>query len=127
MKRAVKISEAEWQIMKVIWEKAPVTAVDIIAALKPRTQWSPTTVYTLIQRLMKKKMIQIKEGSSPYVYRPLVTKEQVRREENQSFLNRVYDGSLNLMLAQFLDDIQLSDEEIEDLRKILDRGRPSRS
>lgn len=126
MKDSPKISEAEWQIMKILWEKEPVTSSEIIEMLKPITDWSPTTVYTLISRLVNKKAISIKEKSSPRLYFPLITEKEYRREEGKSFLKKVYGGSINLMLANIVEENDLSDEEIEELKKILDNGRDKR-
>jgi BlaI family penicillinase repressor len=126
MKDIPKISEAEWQIMKVLWHKEPATSSEIIEMLKPVTEWSPTTIYTLMSRLVNKKAISIKEKSSPRLYYPLISEEEYRREESKSFLKKVYGGSLNLMLANIVDEHDLSDEDIEELKKILDRGRDRR-
>lgn len=126
MKDIPKISEAEWQIMKILWNKEPVTSSEIIEMLKPVTEWSPTTIYTLISRLVNKKAVSIKEKSSPRLYYSLISEEEYRRQENKSFLKKVYGGSLNLMLANIVDEHDLSDEEIEELKKILDKGRDRR-
>lgn len=121
-----KISDAEWQVMRVLWEKAPITSSEIAEILKPVTKWSTTTVYTLITRLVNKKAVAIEEGTSPYVCRPLVSREELQREESKSFLKKVYDGSLNLMLANFIEEQGLSEGEIEELKKILDESRDRR-
>ena len=125
MKETIRISDAEWQVMKIIWNKAPVTSSEILEELKPVTKWSTTTIYTLINRLVKKKAIAVEKGSSPYVCRPLVDQKDLRREERTSFLKRVYDGSLNLMVANMVEE-GLSDEEIDELKDILERSRDRR-
>jgi len=123
MDRLPKISDAEWQVMKVLWEKSPITSSEIVEKLKPVTKWSPTTIYTLITRLVNKKAVAIEEGSSPYICHPLVSREELRREESKSFLKKVYDGSLNLLLSNIVEDEMLTDKEIEELKQILDEGR----
>ncbi len=126
MKKIPKISDAEWQVMKVLWEHAPVTSSEIVERLKPLTHWSTTTIYTLIARLAKKKAVEIDSGSSPYRCSPLISREEIRREESNSFLKKVYDGSLNLMLTNMVDNGRLSDQEIEELKKILDGSKDRR-
>ncbi|MCX7708678.1 MAG: BlaI/MecI/CopY family transcriptional regulator [Clostridia bacterium] len=126
MKKMPKISDAEWQVMKVLWEGAPMTSSEIVEKLKPLTHWSPTTIYTLITRLVNKKAVEIDAGYSPYICKPLISQNEVRKEESKSFLKKVYDGSLNLMLTNMVDDEKLSDNEIEELKKILDNMKDRR-
>ncbi|GAB6172497.1 BlaI/MecI/CopY family transcriptional regulator [Paradesulfitobacterium aromaticivorans] len=120
MNKIPKISDAEWQVMKILWEKAPVTSSEIVESLRLKTGWSPTTIYTLINRLVKKKVVAIEKGSSPYVCRPLLSQKECRSEARNSFLKKVYDGSLNLLLTNILEEEGLSDEEVAELKRILD-------
>ncbi|MHB1652075.1 MAG: BlaI/MecI/CopY family transcriptional regulator [Desulfitobacteriaceae bacterium] len=123
MDKSPRISNAEWQVMKILWEKAPITAMEIVEILRFSTGWSPTTIYTLINRLIKKKAVTIDKGSSPYVCRPLLSQQECRREERNSFLKKVYDGSLNLLLMNLLEDEELSEAEIDELKRILDGSK----
>jgi len=123
MKELPKISDAEWQVMKVLWNKSPLTSSEIVETLKPVTKWSPTTIYTLISRLVNKKAIRIEEGSSPYICYPLISREEYAQKEYKSLLKKVYDGSLNLMLSSIIKENELSDEEIEQLKDILDKSK----
>jgi BlaI family penicillinase repressor len=117
------ISDAEWQVMKVLWGKAPITSSEIVEILKPISRWSATTIYTLISRLVSKKAIAIEEGTSPYLCYPLISQKDIRLEESKSFLKKVYDGSLNLMLVNMLEEQSLTDNEIDELKQILDKMR----
>lgn len=123
MDKTLKISDSEWQVMKIVWGKSPVTSTEIVEILKGRTEWSATTIYTLINRLVKKGAIGIEEGSSPNICYPLIEENDFKREESKSFLKKVFDGSLNLMLVNFLKDEKLTDEEIEELKRILDKSK----
>jgi BlaI family transcriptional regulator, penicillinase repressor len=125
MKAIPQISDAEWEIMKILWGNAPLTANDIIERLSPKVAWKPKTIKTLINRLLKKQAIHYRKRDRAYEYYPLVSKEECARQENQSFLNRVYDGELNLMLAGFLDSGSLSKKDIAELKRILDKGKDS--
>lgn len=114
------ISNAEWQVMKVLWEKSPLTSTEIIDSLKNDTTWSPKTVHTLISRLVKKEAVGVRKGSPFNQYFSLVTEEECRKVETKSFVQKVYDGSLQLLLKNYIKDEKLSAEEIDELRGILD-------
>lgn len=114
------ISDAEWQVMKVLWEKSPLTSTEIIDSLKKDTTWSPKTIHTLISRLVKKEALRVDKESALNKYYPLVTEEECRRVETKSFVKKVYDGSLKLLLANFIKEEKLSPEEIDELRRLLD-------
>ncbi|HBE80001.1 MAG TPA: CopY/TcrY family copper transport repressor [Firmicutes bacterium] len=116
-----RISEAEWEVMKIFWESAPITANEMIEKLKGHISWQPKTVKTLINRLLKKQAIAFEKDDRVYRYYPLVSKEDCIREESQSFLKRVYNGELNVMLTSFLSSRQLSEKDIEELKQILDK------
>ncbi len=119
MKEIPQISDAEWQVMKVLWAaQAPLPSSAIIKALEANTQWKPKTIHTLISRLVKKKALGVKADNT-YHYYPIVTESECKLEETKSFLQRVYDGSFNLMVANFVKEAKLSPEEIKELEQIL--------
>ena len=120
MSKTPKISDAEWEVMKIFWMKSVhCTANDIVEALADHTEWKPNTIKTLIARLVKKNALGYKEGRN-YLYYPLVPEEECIKAENRSFLLKVYDGALKPMLVNFLQEEQLSPEEIEELKCILE-------
>jgi BlaI family penicillinase repressor len=118
-----QISKAEWEVMKIFWESAPITANEIIEKLQGYVSWQPKTVKTLIGRLLKKKAIAFEKNDRTYRYYPIISKEDWIREESQSFLKRVYNGELNVMLTSFLSSRPLSEKDIEELKQILDRSK----
>lgn len=120
MKNTYKISGAEWQVMKVLWREFPLSAALIIEQLKPESEWSPKTIQTLIGRLVKKGILGINKESNYYQYYPLVSQKECMREETKSFLQKVYDGSFHMFLANFVKDENLSPKEIHELKKLLD-------
>lgn len=123
MNELPRISEAEWEVMKIFWESAPITANEIIEKLQGHVSWQPKTIKTLISRLLKKQAIAFEKDDRVYRYYPLINREDCIREENQSFLKRVYNGELNVMLTSFLSSRQLSEKDIEELKEILDRAK----
>ncbi len=120
MKEIPKISEAEWEVLRVLWEKETCTANEVIEALADKTDWKPTTIKTLLARLVKKKAVGFREVDRAYSYYPLVTQSECIKVENRSFLQRVYGGALKPMLAQFIRDENLTTEDIEELKRLLD-------
>ena len=122
----IKISESEWKVMEVIWKYGTIQSADVVKKLRLVTDWKDNTVYTLISRLAKKNMIRIDKSVSPDTCVTLVSKEEYCKNEQASFLKRVYNGSLSLMLANIIEDGSLSEDEIANLKKILDSKTGSR-
>ena len=120
MKKIPKISETEWQVMKTLWLESPMTANQVVERLERITTWKPKTVKTLLNRLVNKKAIGFDREGRTYLYYPIVTENECRKAESQSFLERVYGGAFNAMFVHFLQDMDLSREEIEQLRQLLD-------
>jgi BlaI family penicillinase repressor len=115
-----RISDAEWEVMKVIWSKAPLTANEVIEALEGITDWKPKTIRTLINRLVEKKALGVNQEGRFYSYYPLVENEECLRAETQSFLKRLYGGAMKPFLVNFLREEKLSPEDIKELKSILD-------
>jgi BlaI family penicillinase repressor len=118
------ISNAEWEVMKVLWGRSPATAEDVVRALSAKTDWKPKTIMTLITRLVKKGVLSYEKKGRAYEYFPTIDEEQCIRDESRSFIQRVYDGAMKPMLVNFLKEARLSKKDIEELKRILDeRGR----
>ena len=121
MRRIPRISEAEWEVMKVVWKQAPCTANTIITALETTdNSWHPKTVKTLLTRLVQKRALGFKKDGRAYVYRPIVQEKECVDVVSRSFLERVFGGSLRPMLAHFVERQKLSLDEIQELRRLLD-------
>ncbi|MFD3449618.1 BlaI/MecI/CopY family transcriptional regulator [Microbacteriaceae bacterium 4G12] len=121
MKKIPKISEAELEIMKVLWTKEPQTANEIIKDLEGKMEWSPKTIRTLINRLVQKEAISVhQETGKMYTYSPLVSQNLYLQVETKSFLKRFYGAALKPLLVNFLKEEKLSQEEINELKRILD-------
>ncbi|MDD3890254.1 MAG: BlaI/MecI/CopY family transcriptional regulator [Syntrophomonadaceae bacterium] len=119
MKEFPKISDAEWRVMQVIWASSPITANEVIEQLENNSDWKPKTVKTLIRRLVDKKVLGFQKEGKAYLYYPLVSENEGIRVESENFLKKVFNGSLNLMLANFIDEQRLSEEDIKELKRII--------
>jgi BlaI family transcriptional regulator, penicillinase repressor len=121
MKNAPRISETEWKVMKVLWTKAPCSAETVIQELQQsEPDWHPKTIKTFLNRLVGKEVLGFSKEGRAYVYRPLVTEQQCVTAASESFLERVFGGSLKPMLAHFVERKKLSAEEIAELKKLLE-------
>jgi BlaI family penicillinase repressor len=120
MKKVPRISETEWQIMKIVWAKGHCTANEILEGLNARETWHPKTARTLIGRLVKKKALTYKEDGRAYIYRPGISEEDAVAHYSKCFLERVFDGGLAPMLAHFIQNQRLSPTDIKQLREVLD-------
>jgi BlaI family transcriptional regulator, penicillinase repressor len=114
------ISDAEWEVMTVLWDQSPLTANAVVERLEGRKAWSPRTTKTLLNRLVKKKALDFTTQGNRYLYRPRVKREACVRTESRSFVRRIFGGEVGPMLVQFVRKSDLSAAEIEQLKKLLD-------
>jgi BlaI family transcriptional regulator, penicillinase repressor len=121
--KATKLADSEWEIMKIIWDNRVITANKIIEELDGKTEWRPKTIKAFLSRLLNKQAIAYIKNNREYIYYPLVSESECILEENKSFLNRVYSGSLMTLFMCFLKENNLGDNEIEELRIILDKKK----
>ena len=114
----VRISEAEWEVMEVLWRRSPATAAEVISALET-TSWAPTTIRTMLTRLVEKKVLGMKKQEGGLTFRPLLDRDECVRRESESFLERVFGGATNPLLVHFVNRANLSAEEVRELQRIL--------
>jgi BlaI family transcriptional regulator, penicillinase repressor len=125
MNESPHITEAESEVMKLLWQKEPLSANEIISKLTQQMQWSDQTIKTFLNRLHKKNAIRFEKSGRNYLYYPLVSQDEYLKAENRSFLDRVYNGAVGLLCAKFLQEEQLSDKDIEELQQILENKKRS--
>ena len=123
MRSIPKISDAEWEIMKLIWRVNPVTSEEIILSLSDKTNWSAQTIKTFINRLLKKGVIDFKKSGRSYIYYPLISEKDCIKAESKSFLEKVYDGAVGMLFSNFIEEEPLSEKEIERLQKLLEKKK----
>ena len=124
MKKPPAITQTEWKIMRVLWNRAPLAVGEILDGLHADDpSWHPKTAQTLIGRLVKKGVLGFKGRGRTYLYFPRFTEEECVGQESDSFLERVFGGSLKPMLAHFVEQRKLSAREIRELKKILEGGK----
>ena len=129
MPRAPQISDAEWEVMKVVWDQGPLTAGQVVQQLEAGTHWKPRTIKTLLARLVRKGAVKTEplgDALRTFLYKAAVSREACARSESRSFLSRVFDGDLAPALQHFLKSANLSPTEISDLKRLLDEGGKER-
>ena len=121
MKPAPKLTETEWEIMRVVWDQHPVTATDIIKRLATDDPtWHPKTARAFLNRLVQKKVIDYEQHGRVYVYEPLVDEKQCVAAASESFLERVFGGSLKPMLAYFVEQRRITKKDLQELTEQLE-------
>lgn len=116
------LSEGEWKLMNVLWAQAPRTVTEIVAALHFDTGWTKHTVITMLSRLENKGAVRFEQGERAKQFYPCVEKNALTVRETESFLDRVYGGSVGLMVNTLLHRDALSTEEVAELRRMLDQA-----
>ena len=119
MKEIPQISEAEYEVMKVIWNFEPISTPEVVDKLSNKSDWKPNTIHTMLARLVKKKALHAKKDGRVFVYTSLVEKHQYVEQKSKSFLQQFFGGTLNSMILNFIENDKLSNEDISELKKIL--------
>ena len=117
------LSDGEWKLMKVLWQQSPRTLGALVAALAPTTGWSKATVFMMLKRLIAKGAVTLDESGKYQQYSAAVAYAEVEPEETASFLTKVYGGSVGLMVSNLVGRGALSEQEIRELKAILDEQK----
>ena len=115
------ISEAEFEVMKIVWKSAPINTNEITERLLKTTSWSAKTIQTLIKRLVTKGALTYEKQGRVFVYTPLVEENEYISQQSNSFIKRFYDGDISAMLSAYLENNQLSETELNHLRSLLSK------
>ena len=118
-----QISQGEFVVMDIVWKYAPISTNDVVDRLTKKTEWSPKTIQTMLSRLEKKGVIAHRKESRTFVYYPLIEKEEYSEAEGKIYLNRFFDGVLNQMVVSFLNNSELTSDDLDELQALLDNKR----
>jgi len=116
---APKISDAEWTVMKVLWERGTSTLAEVVKELEGRLAWKPRTVQSLIRRLTDKGALAVEAIGREFRYSPAVAQDQCQHEESVSFLDRVFNGRLTPFVAGMMEREEVSKDDLAALRQML--------
>lgn len=118
----VNLSDSEWKLMNRLWEQSPRTITELTADLREETGWSKNTIITMLSRLEAKGAVRHEEGARAKAYYPAVDRETAARAETESFLGKVYGGSLGLLVSAMVESRALTEEDLAELSAILEKG-----
>ena len=122
MKKTMRITAAEWEVMAVVWDRTPVAASTVFEVLQDRKQWTLATVRTLLRRLVNKGALRQESEGKRYLYTPLISMAECARRESESFLDRVLGRAPSEAILHLVKRADLSKNDIQELRRIL-RGK----
>lgn len=131
-KENVRISESEWEVMRALWDAGqPLTAAEVTQKLDGKADWAPKTVRTFLNRLVKKQAISAQKlgpaGFELLHYAPLVDEQASLLAEQETFLGRFFGGTVQSMLATYIESGNISQDELRQLREMIDREMSSRN
>lgn len=116
----ITLSEGEWKIMKLLWAESSLSLREITDSLEKETGWSRPTIHVMLKRLCEKGAVSIDSSIKPQRYYPTVKRDDIAPKETESFLSRVYDGSVRMLFSALTERKKLSEKDIAELRQILD-------
>ena len=118
-----ELSDGEWTLMKALWDAAPMTITQLTAALKEATGWSKHTIISMLSRLEVKGAVAYQENGRAKEYYPRLKQSDASRTATKRFLEKVYNGSLGVMVHAMVDSHALSQEDILELSAILEKAK----
>lgn len=119
MKQEIRITNSEWHVMNCLWEESPRSLMQIVPLMKERVGWSKSTCATMVRRMTEKGLLGYDENGKTKYFYPKVKKEDVVVQETRDFLQRLYDGSVGMMMSALVRQNDLSQEDIQELQEIL--------
>ena len=119
----IPLSDGEWKLMNQLWGKSPATITQLTERLAPETGWTKHTVMTYLKRMESKKIIHYVEGEKAKLYYSDLDRKEAVIQEEQNFLNRVFKGNRGLMMTTMLEQEKLTDEDIDELIRILEKRK----
>lgn len=121
----IRLSEAEWKVMNVLWEEAPQTIMQLTRRFQETTGWTKHTIMTFLKRMEDKDAVYYEDGGRAKLYYPNIERREAVLQETEEFLERVFDGRLWLMLNTMVEQKALSGKEIAELYEILRQAEAS--
>lgn len=119
MKEEIKVTNSEWYVMNCLWEKSHLSLMQLVPLLKESAGWSKSTSATMVRRMTEKDLIGYEENGKTKYFFPKVKKQDVVVQETRDFLQRIYDGSVGMMMSALVRQNDLSQEDILELQESL--------
>ena len=119
MTEPITLSDGEWKLMNLLWAESPRTIAQMVKAMAADTGWSKATIFIMLGRMEEKGAVRVEEGGRAKQYFAAVPKEQIAARETEHFLQKVYNGSLQMMVSSMAGQKALSQSDIDELYEIL--------
>lgn len=119
MTQDIRISEAELDIMAVLWDEAPLSAVDVAKRVPARRAWSPTTIKTMLARLVDKGALAAEAQGRRYLYRPLVERDPVAGAQAGRLVDRLFGGRISPLVAHLAERRDLAPDDLAELEALI--------
>ena len=119
MKKEVRVTNSEWYVINCLWEESPRTLMQMVPILRQEVGWSKSTCATMVRRMTEKGLLGYEERGKAKYFFPQVEKEEVVVQETRDFIQRIYDGSVGMMMSALVRQNDLSKEDIKELQAIL--------
>ena len=123
----LRLSDGEWKLMKTLWQRQPRTLAELVAALDTETGWSRATIFMMLKRLIAKGAVTMDDSGRFQHYSAAITYSDVEPGETEAFLSKVYGGSVGMMVSNLVDRGTLSEQDIQELKAILDAAEKERA
>ena len=121
------LTNSEWYVLDCLWQTGSMTAMELVAALKERVGWAKSTTLTTLRRMEEKGLVKAEAVGRARHYTPAVERRGAAARETRSFLDKVYQGSVGLMVSAMAQDKALSQDEIDALYEILRKAEGKES
>ncbi len=119
----LSLSDGEWKLMNLLWDESPLTIGTMVNALRDDTAWTKATVNIMLGRLADKGAVRVDDSGRAKKFYPLISRDDAVRQEARNTLARIRTGGLGLLVSTMARDCDLTDEEIDDLYRVLKEGR----
>lgn len=121
----MRLTDSEWEIMKVVWNRVPASARDVLEVLEPKTSWAYTTVKTLMNRMVEKGILKARLRANTTLYEPLVSREEARRSAVSVLVDKAFDGAFGPLMHFLVSEERLSEEDRRAILRLLESGAES--
>lgn len=119
MQEKPEISNAEFEVLDVLWDNHPATSNDVVVRLNDKKDWHEKTVKTLLGRLVKKEVLGFEKQQRQYLYYPLIAREDYTKKETTNFVSRLFKGKIAPMVAGFANQNSLSKQDVSELKALI--------
>ena len=121
----MQISDAEWQVMKIIWMQGEQTSTDLIRVLAERFDWSKSTIQTLLARLVEKECLTREKQGKSFIYSALLTQEDSKKLRVQDIKDKLCSRRIKRLLADLIEECDFTLADLEGLEEVISKKKAS--